>query len=663
MPARKGTVIVEEQSRTPNRLSKETSPYLLQHADNPVDWYPWGEEAFEKAKREDKPVFLSVGYSTCHWCHVMARESFMDATVARMLNENFVSVKVDREERPDVDSVYMAVCQAFTGRGGWPMSIFMTPEKKPFFAGTYFPKSGRYGMSGFIDLLSAIHEKWQGERDALLSSAEAIVSGLNREAQSPAETDGAALIEEAVALYKQSYDEKYGGFGDAPKFPAPHNLLFLMTYYEKSGDAVALGMAERTLTQMYRGGLFDHIGYGFCRYSTDRFFLVPHFEKMLYDNALLIMAYCKAYALTQKPLYREVAQKTATYVLREMTDAAGGFYSAQDADSEGVEGKYYTFSPEEIIETLGREDGEAFSRCYGITPGGNFEGRSIPTLLPDRSPDPALQKCLPTLYTYRKKRTRLHLDDKVLTSWNSLMIAALCRLYRVSGDGDCLAAAQRAQRFIESALCEGDTLFVSIREGKRGKKAFLDEYACYAFALLALYEATLEAGYLARAAAIAQKTVADFWDAKNGGFYLYGKENEALILRPKETYDGAMPSGNSVMACVLIRLSLLEGDEKWGGLAEAQLAFLSGVARAYPPGYAMFLTALSDTLDPPAKITVVLKAPNDRADAAAKLPKDALVLVLDAPTRQYPLKNDKTTFYLCKAHSCLPPVNDPAEWA
>lgn len=531
----------------PNHLQHETSPYLLQHAENPVDWYPWGEAAFRRAREEDKPVFLSIGYSTCHWCHVMAHESFEDAEIAEILNRYFVSVKVDREERPDIDSIYMAVCQAFTGSGGWPTSIFMTAEQKPFFAGTYFPKSGWGGRPGLRELLLVIHEKWETDRTTLLRQADAVVSALEQGGGEPGTAD-AGLLDSAVLLYKQTYDRKNGGFGDAPKFPTPHNLLFLLTYYERRRDAACLEMAERTLVQMYRGGLFDHIGFGFCRYSTDGRFLVPHFEKMLYDNALLILAYCKAYAVTKKTLYLEIAEKTAAYVLREMTSPEGGFYSAQDADSDGEEGKYYLFTPEEITGLLGQTDGEAFNRRFGISGTGNFEGKNIPNLLNSEPQDNTFDGLLEKVYQYRKKRCALHLDDKVLTSWNALMTAALCRLYRVSGKAMYLTAAKRAEDFIQKYLWENGRLFVSFRAGRRGAKGFLDDYAAYLYAQLALYEATLEQEHLDRAERLCGDVLASFRDGENGGFYLYGSDSETLLLRPKETYDGAIPSGNSMMA-------------------------------------------------------------------------------------------------------------------
>lgn len=639
-----------------NHLRHETSPYLLQHAENPVDWYPWGEEAFRRAREEDKPVFLSIGYSTCHWCHVMAHESFEDRPTAELLNRWFVSVKVDREERPDLDSVYMAVCQAFTGSGGWPTSIFLTPEKRPFFAGTYFPKRRRGGMVSFKELLTLIHEKWERNRSALLGQAEQIVNLLNRSnaADNKAEPE---LLEDAVQLYKRLFDRENGGFGGTPKFPSPYNLLFLLTYYRKRGDPECLEMAEWTLTQMVRGGLFDHIGGGFCRYSTDARFLAPHFEKMLYDNALLVLAYCEAYETTKKKLYLLAAERTADFVLREMTSPQGGFRSAQDADSDGVEGKYYLFTPEELVRLLGPEQGEAFNRHFDITDTGNFEGKNIPNLLHSDPADQSFDGLLETVYQYRKSRCALRLDDKVLTAWNGLMIAALCRLYQTGGEQKYLKAAKRADCFLWEHLWDGKTLHVSFRAGRRGEKGFLDDYAACTFAQLALYGATLEKPYLTWAEKLCRDTLSRFQDAENGGFYLYGEDHEALILRPKETYDGAMPSGNSLMAWNLVRLSQLISEEAYGPLAERQLDFLAADAKRYPAGYAMFLLALLDGRDPPPKVTVVLAGKSEAGRLPLALPAETAV-TLREPGAEYPLKNGKTTFYVCRGHSCLPPVNE-----
>lgn len=640
-----------------NHLNYQTSPYLLQHANNPVEWYPWCKEAFARAKQENKPIFLSIGYSTCHWCHVMAHESFEDVSVAEILNRYFISIKVDKEERPDLDSIYMAVCQAFTGSGGWPTTIFMTPEQKPFFAGTYFPKNSRYGQIGLKELLVAIHEKWTTDQTALLKSAEEITSLLNQ--TNTTEDDvKTQLIHTAVKLYKNSFDEMYGGFGTAPKFPTPHNLLFLMRYYEQSHDEDILQMVEKTLLQMYRGGLYDHIGGGFSRYSTDPYFLVPHFEKMVYDNALLILAYCQAYQITGKQIYRDVAQDTATYILQEMTSPEGGFYSAQDADSEGVEGRYYLLEPTEIINILGQKTGDAFNQYFDITETGNFEGKNIPNLLQNNALSNHFDDYLPAVYAYRKKRYPLHLDDKILTSWNSLMIAAMCHLYRITSDKTYLLAAVGAQQFLENKLCDQETLYVSYRDKQRGEKGFLNEYANEIFALLALYEATLNSSYLKKAKAFCNKVISDFYDEEQGGFFLYGKENEPLIFRPKETYDGAIFSGNSAMAYNLVQLQLLTGEKNFGNLAEQQLKFMGTEAAHYPAGYAMFLIALSDYIDPPEKITIVVKDKKDLAELPCKIPLHSVISVLENPTREYPLKNDRTTFYVCREHACQPPVND-----
>ena len=586
----------------------------------------------------------------------MARESFEDQETAELLNRWFISVKVDREERPDVDSVYMAVCQAFTGGGGWPTSLFLTPEKQPFFAGTYFPKQRQGGMVSFGELLTLIHEKWERDRSALLGPAEEIVALLNQ----PKAENGKAepeLQEEAVRLYTRLFDRENGGFGGAPKFPSPHNLRFLLAYYGRRGDRDCLEMAERTLLQMYRGGLFDHVGGGFCRYSTDERFLVPHFEKMLYDNALLILAYCEAYSTTRKELYLLAAERTADFVLREMTAPEGGFYSAQDADSGGEEGKYYLFAPEEIVRLLGTERGESFNQHFDITETGNFEGKSIPNLLHSNPEDRSFGDLLETVYQYRRGRYALHLDDKILTAWNGLMIAALCRLYQANGEAKYLDAAKRADRFLWKNLWDGESLHVSFRAGRRGERGFLDDYAACIFAQLALYGATLERAYLERAERLCRETCAKFQDWETGGFFLYSEEHEALLLRPKETYDGAQPSGNSLMAWNLVRLSQLVSEERYGPLAERQLDFLAADAKQYPAGYAMFLLALLDYRDPLPKVTVVCSERSEAARLPLELPAEAAV-ILREPGPECPLKNGKTTFYVCRGHSCFPPVNE-----
>ncbi len=661
-----------------NRLASETSPYLLQHKENPVHWYPWCDEAFERAKEEDKPIFLSIGYSACHWCHVIARESFEDREIAELLNQYFISVKVDREERPDIDSVYMTVCQAYTGSGGWPLSIFMTWEQKPFFAGTYFPKTSRDGMIGLKELLEAIHERWKNDRTSLLLQSDRIVDTLRKSEQPTVKTSYTELIRRGVRQFGRTYDAQYGGFGRAPKFPTAHNLIFLLEYFKRTGDAFCLRMAEHTLTQMYRGGLFDHIGFGFYRYSTDKKFLVPHFEKMLYDNALLILALCQAHTVTGKTLYLEVARKTAKYVLEKMTSPEGGFYSSQDADSEGDEGKFYLLTPQETVEILGQEEGKNFNRHFDIGSEGNFRGKNIPNLLKSDISDQSFDMVLPVIDSYRQKRFSLRRDEKILTSWNGLMIAALCMLYLTSKEEKYLTAAENANGFIEKNLCIEDTLFTAFCMGKRGAFGFLDDYAAYIFAQLSLYRATGECRYLQRAQKLCDKADLEFGDrdgskesdaadgldrgiqnaADQGGFYFYGRNHQKLILHPKEIYDGAMPSGNSLMAYNLVRLAHITEERRYQLLAECQLNFLAKHAAGHPSGHAMFLTALLEYTEPPEKVTAVPDRQTHIRDLPVLLPPEAIAVFLEEATEKYPLKNQKTTFYVCRNHSCLPPVND-----
>ena len=639
-----------------NHLKNATSPYLLQHAENPVDWYPWCKQAFEKAKSEDKPIFLSIGYSTCHWCHVMAHESFEDKKTAEILNQYFVSIKIDREERPDIDSVYMSVCQAFTGSGGWPMSIFMTWDKKPFFAGTYFPPKSHYGMPGFPDLLDVIVSQWNNNRRKLLQSAEQIITHLKSAESGDKNIDDEELIKRAMQIFSESFDEINGGFSSAPKFPTPHNLLFLMLYAKHKQDSDALKMAEKTLLQMRKGGIFGHIGYGFSRYSTDKYFLAPHFEKMLYDNALLIIAYSAAYYLTNNEIYLDTAEKTTEYILREMTSADGGFYSAQDADSEGVEGKYYTFTLDEIINVLGEEKGKRFAESFDITSNGNFEGVNILNLLKSNDLESDFSEEIHKLYDYRKKRTNLHLDNKILLSWNSLMIAALSMFYRVSRNEKYLNAVVNAQKFIEENMCDGVQLFTSWRDGKHSEKSFLDDYAFYIASLIELYNSTLDKIYLEKAERFCDEAVRQFEDCQRDGFYLCEASYTEIFMNPKETYDGAIPSGNSVMAYNFVRMFQLTENEKYRKLTEKQFEFLSVQAQDYPAGNSVFLLSKLLYENPPEHIVIAVKHKSDFQEIQKELPFLANVsVVLDSV--DYPLKNDKVTYYVCKNHTCSPPTN------
>lgn len=641
-----------------NHLRGQTSPYLLQHAQQPVDWYPWGREAFQKAKEEDKPVFLSIGYSTCHWCHVMARESFEDPEIAKLLNENFVPIKVDREERPDIDSLYMTACQAFTGGGGWPTTLFLTPDQKPFFAGTYFPPTSRGGLMGMDQLLPAICEAWEQDRDALTEPGNRFVTLLRQERASTPPPEGIDLLAAGLAQWERTYDAECGGFGQPPKFPMGHSLLFLLTYWEKTGSQSALTMADKTLEQLYRGGIYDHIGGGFSRYSTDRAFRIPHFEKMLYDNALLMLAYCKAYSLTKKDLYRQVAIETADYVRKELTLPTGAFASAQDADSDGAEGAYYVLRPEEVLAVLGEDLGEAYNTYYDINRTEFFHGFSVPNLLTSPPPGTRFDACKPPLYAYRQARASLHRDDKVLAGWNGLMIGAMAWLYRVTGQTGYREAAQRAWAYLERVHLHDGVLAATSRNNLSRGTGFLEDYAFCAFGLLLLYDATLDQAYLRQAEALCQKVLADFPDPA-GGFFLTPKDGEALLVRPKDTADGALPSGNTMMAWNLLRLYHLTQEDTWQQAAQAQMEFLGGLAGAYPTAYPVYLLALLAQREPPEEITVVLAPGEAPPRQPWPFPLDAVVTFQEA-TQAQPLLEGKTTYYICKGHSCLPPRNQYA---
>jgi len=659
-----------------NRLIHEKSPYLLQHASNPVDWYPWGNEAFEKARTQDKPVFLSIGYSTCHWCHVMAHESFEDSEVAEVLNKDFIAIKVDKEERPDIDSVYMNVCQALTGQGGWPMTIIMTPEQKPFFAGTYYPKMARYNLPGILNILETVSIKWKQDKESLIDSADEITRVVKQ--QTGQQENGklsVALVEQAMQLFAESFDDKFGGFGKAPKFPTPHNLMFLLRYSVLERDAHALRMVEKTLQQMYKGGMFDHVGFGFSRYSTDGKWLVPHFEKMLYDNALLVICYLETYQLTGKDLYRRVAEKTLSYIQREMTSEDGGFYSAQDADSEGVEGKYYVFNPEEVLTVLGKENGAYFNQYFDITARGNFEGNSIPNLINNpnfKIKDEKTEAFCKKIYDYRIGRMNLHKDDKILTSWNALMITAFAKAYQVLGDKSYLLAAEKAVQFTEKKLTDAKgRLCVRYRDGETLGSGYMDDYAFMAWACLSLYEATYNVTHLKKALSYTQQMTELFADKEGGGFYLYADDSENLITRPKETYDGAIPSGNSVAAYVLIRLAKLTGSPQMEEQAHKQLQFLAGSMVHYPAGYSFALIAATIALYPTKEVVCVTQSLDEIKSLQAMFKKcfipNTIVLVKELENdkqidqiaeyvKDYGLKNNQTTYYVCENNACSAPV-------
>lgn len=659
-----------------NRLSKEKSPYLLQHGENPVDWYPWGEEAFQKAKQEDKPVFLSIGYSTCHWCHVMAHESFENQEVAEILNRDFVSIKVDREERPDVDAVYMSVCQAVTGSGGWPLTIIMTPDQEPFFAGTYFPRRSTYGHMGLVDILERVAHLWKTERQSVLKIGKNITSAISS-AQNPGNGEPSRkLIEKAYDQLKQRFDHKWGGFGPAPKFPTPHNLLFLMRYISVTQEKAAMTMVTATLEDMARGGIHDHIGGGFSRYSTDHKWLVPHFEKMLYDNALLLMAYVRAWQYTKNAFFADVSHRTADYILRELTDEQGGFYCGQDADSDGVEGKYYVFTPKEVKSVLGEADGEAFCLRYNITENGNFEGKSIPNRIHGKAElwdrnDSRLKK----LYEYRLRSTQLHKDDKILLSWNGWAMIALARAGQILGEQCYLDAAIKAHRFIQRELTdENDRLYLRWRDGEAAHAGQLEDYAAYALALLELYHATFDVSFLQDAIHRAEQMVELFGD-KVGGFFMTASDAEQLIARPKETYDGAIPSGNSTAAMVLQTLASLTGEGKWQEAAARQMRFLAASIDDYPASSCFGVLAMMDALYPNRELVCVVKEgiPGEMVDYLKDHPAEDLQILLKTEENQkllaqavpftadYSIPEQGAMYYLCENGACKAPVKDFAE--
>ena len=660
-----------------NRLEKEKSPYLLQHKDNPVNWYPWGEEAFRRAGVEDKPVFLSVGYSTCHWCHVMAHESFEDGEVAEILNRSFICVKVDREERPDVDAVYMAVCQAVTGSGGWPLTVFLTPEQKPFFVGTYFPKQGRYGQFGLVDILERVEYLWKQERQELLRTGNDITRAINQSQSGSRQKPDWAVMETAYQQLHRRFDGRWGGFGSAPKFPTPHNLLFLMAYAKAGRKPDAMEMAMVTLEKMAKGGIHDHIGGGFSRYSTDEKWLVPHFEKMLYDNALLLMAYVTGYRHTGEEWCADAARRTADYILRELTDEQGGFYCGQDADSEGEEGKFYVWTPEEVKAVLGDADGEEFCCRYDITPSGNFEGKSIPNRIAVKQDgwnreDPRLQK----LYEYRLQRTRLHKDDKVLLSWSGWAIIALARAGEALRGKRYLDAAIRARKFIQNRMTdEKDRLYLRWRDGEAAYAGQLDDYGVYSLALLELYRITLDVAYLEEAIQRARQMVTLFEDSEQGGYFMTASDGEQLIARPKETYDGAIPSGNSTAAMVLARLAALTGEVEWQDAANRQMVFLAGEIGRYPSGSCFGVLAMMGVLCSHRELACATKdgLPEELADYLASQPTDCMEVLLKtegnaeslaqcAPfTKDYPIPETGAVYYLCENGSCKAPVKSFSE--
>ncbi len=685
------------ESKHSNRLIHEKSPYLLQHAHNPVDWYPWGEEAFSKAKEENKPIFLSIGYSTCHWCHVMEKESFEDEEVAELMNEAFVNIKVDREERPDIDKTYMQVAQMMSGRGGWPLTIIMTPEKEPFFAATYIPKKGRLNQGGMLDLIPKIQQLWEGDQGRVSDVTSQIKQAL---AQKPSTMGERRLdrstIDDAFHVYSQRFDEENGGFGQAPKFPSPHNLIFLLRFWKRSKDPWALHMVEKTLEKMRLGGIFDHIGYGFHRYSTDVRWLLPHFEKMLYDQAMFILAYTEAYQATKNENYAETVHEIIDYLQRDMMDVQGAFYSAEDADSEGKEGKFYVWTKQEIEHALSEEETELFAKAYNISENGNFRdeatkertGANIPHLTHDEEKIAEqlgldfdtyialMDRIRIKLLETREKRVRPHLDDKILTDWNGLTIAALAKAGRVIGVPHYVTQAEKALDFILSRMRKDEgQLLHRYRDNEADVDAFLDDYAFLIWGIIELYESTFKPKYLRLGLELAEEMEEKFLDNKEGGFYFSSHDSEELLTRNKDGYDGAIPSGNSAAALDLVRLSRLSGDARLEDMAEETIRSFGVSISNSGAGFSWMLAALDYSLGPSFELVIAGSTSDEQTEKmfdalrAHYMPTkvviykpggkiDEEIAELAPYTRYYDAVDGKATAHVCIEHNCKLPTND-----
>ena len=681
----------------PNRLINETSPYLLQHAHNPVDWYPWGMEAFDKAQKEDKPIFLSIGYSTCHWCHVMAHESFEHPEVARLMNEAFISIKVDREERPDIDNVYMSACQMMTGSGGWPLSIIMAPDKKPFFAATYIPRENRFGLIGMLELLPSIRNLWVTQVSVALNLSDQITTMLQQTSQDvPGEELDGATLELTYAQLNKRFDEQNAGFGNAPKFPTPHNFLFLLRYWKRSGNERALDMVEKTLQTMRRGGIYDHVGFGFHRYSTDSKWLVPHYEKMLYDQALLAMAYIEAYQATGKEEYRIITQEIFTYVLRDMLSPDGGFYSAEDADSEGEEGKFYVWTLEEIQQALGKDDAVLAARVFNVEKDGKFiEGASekrdganilhLSKSLDDLASDLNLsgqdivrriESVRKKLFAYREKRVHPMKDDKVLADWNGLMIAALAKAAQAFGEYKYTEAAIRAAGFCLTNMRRQDGRLVHrYRDGQAGIDANLDDYAFLIWGLIELYEATFDVGYLKIALELNDDMLNHFCDNNSDGLYLTPDDGERLFVRKKEFQDGAVPSGNSVAMLNLLRLGRITANAKLEEEAARIGRALSSDVKQSPLAYTQLMVALDFGMGLSYEVVIVGNSEAEDTEAMVKVLRTLFIpnkVMLFKPgeqespeigqlaefTQNQSSINGKATAYVCHNYGCELPTTD-----
>lgn len=670
------------QSQTNNRLINEKSPYLLQHAYNPVDWYPWSEEAFHKAVNENKPIFLSIGYSTCHWCHVMERESFENDEVASFLNEHFVAIKVDREERPDLDHIYMLTCQIINGSGGWPLSLFLTPNKEPFYAGTYFPRTSKYGRIGFVDLLKSISATWSSKKDQITANVNQIMEYLgNAVPTSSSITDAEVLLQKTFSHFSTRFDSEYGGFGERPKFPSPQNLMFLLRYSKSTSNDEALKMVVTTLKAMRLGGIYDQIGFGFHRYSTDREWLVPHFEKMLYDQAMMIRIYTEAYQQTKDSLFKQTAEEIISYILRDMTSSEGAFYTAEDADSEGIEGKFYTWEFDELKTLLNKEDLEFTLSYFNIKSEGNYldesshalNGLNIPhinksTILENGS----AQRLISILYEQREKRIHPLKDQKILTDLNGMMISSLAFAGRAFNNTSYIQVAEKAAGFIKINLCtDKNILLHRYKDGEAIQTGFIDDYAYMIWGMLELFQSTMNSDYLQNAINLMNVAIKNFWDDMNGGFFYTSEENEPLLLRSKEYYDGAIPAGNSVMAYSLNKLSSLTFDSKYDDYYFKLVSSNGEILNKSPFVSSFIMSGLIENETRMELIVVVDKynKPDESIIDSIKenyIPNLVVRLIEQSHLLQdgfgeYKMLNGKTTYYLCKNHSCQSPTNDVEE--
>lgn len=675
---------MENQKHT-NRLINETSPYLLQHAHNPVDWYAWGEEAFAKAKAEDKPVLVSIGYSACHWCHVMEHESFEDEATAAIMNEHFVNIKVDMEERPDVDKIYMNFVQATTGSGGWPLNVFLTPDKLPFYGGTYYPPATMYGRPSFKQILLGVADSFKTRRDEILESATDILGELQRMGQMEYSASGLRLeqLDSAFSSFTRTFDATNGGFGGAPKFPASMSLEFLLRYYKRTGDDGALEIVKKTCTKMANGGIFDHLGGGFHRYTVDAIWLTPHFEKMLYDNAQLIRVYLHLYQITKDESYKQTAIETLDYIKREMLDAKGGFYSTQDADSEGVEGKFFVWTPQEIAQVIGSEDARVFNFYYDVTMHGNFEEKNILNVrssleivaqqmkIEENKLAEVLERSKQKLFEAREKRIKPFCDEKVLTAWNGLMLAAFAEASAILDNNDYFEIARNNAEFILSEMQKDGYLLRSWKDGVAKLNAYLEDYANFADGLIELFQVSGEAKYLEEAKRLADLMITEFWDEENGGFFFTANNHEELVVRSKDFYDNATPSGNAVAADILLKLAKLLEDEKYERFAVTVLRLASPQMKQFPQAFGRILSTLEFYLNPTKEVVILGEWGNalEKALWSEYTPNKVIVLAENAKENEslIPLLKDRTmiddkpTAYVCENFVCQRPVTEAEE--